>query len=220
METKAEEVNNVIDEGNQIIDDDSMPEEERKVVHEKMIGLHDDWNKLAILTSGRQLIVQVLLLKKEQNHEAQELRTKIDSLVIWISSAEHKLNTQFPIAPDLDTVAKQKYDLEDFIKEMLCQQRELGDTLEIGDKLLKDSDLPEDDRTAVQNLSYRWKNLEELVSSVTGRIDEMFQKLRIQEEGELPEWREGVDEVNGWVIVQINSPTTLAPDVDTAFSNK
>lgn len=57
METKAEEVNNVIDEGNQIIDDDSMPEEERKVVHEKMIGLHDDWNKLAILTSGRQLML-------------------------------------------------------------------------------------------------------------------------------------------------------------------
>ena len=48
----------------------------------------------------------------------------------------------------------------------------------------------------------------------------MFQKLRIQEEGELPEWREGVDEVNGWVIVQINSPTTLAPVVDAAFSNK
>ena len=57
METKAEEVNNVIDEGNQIIDDASMPEEERKVVHEKMIGLHDDWNKLAILTSGRQLML-------------------------------------------------------------------------------------------------------------------------------------------------------------------
>ena len=55
--------------------------------------------------------VQVLL-KKEQNHEAQELRRKIDSLMIWISSAEHKLNTQFPIAPDLDTVTKQKYDLE------------------------------------------------------------------------------------------------------------
>ena len=32
--------------------------------------------------------------------------------MIWISSAEHKLNTQFPIAPDLDTVTKQKCDLE------------------------------------------------------------------------------------------------------------
>ena len=52
------------------------------------------------------------------------------------------------------------------------------------------------------------------------RIDEMFQKLRIQEEGELREWREGLDEVNGWVIVQINSPTTLAPDIDAVFSNK
>ena len=53
------------------------------------------------------------------------------------------------------------------------------------------------------------------------RIDEMFQKLRIQEEGELRELREGLDEVNGWVIVQINdSPTTLASDVDAAFSNK
>lgn len=57
METKAEEVNNVIDEGNQIIDDDSMPEKERTVVHETMIGLHDDWNKLAVLTSGRQLML-------------------------------------------------------------------------------------------------------------------------------------------------------------------
>ena len=52
------------------------------------------------------------------------------------------------------------------------------------------------------------------------RIDEMFQKLRIQEQGELRELREGLDEVNGWVIVQINSSTTLASDVDAAFSNK
>ena len=56
---------------------------------------------------------------------------------------------------------------------MLCQQSELVDTLETEDKLVKDSDLPEDDRTAIQkevlDLSYHWKNLEELVSSVTGR---------------------------------------------------
>ena len=56
--------------------------------------------------------MQVLLLKKEQNHAAQDLRRKIDSLMVWISSAEHKLNTQFPFASDLDTVTKQKYDLE------------------------------------------------------------------------------------------------------------
>lgn len=56
--------------------------------------------------------VQVLLLKKEQSHEAKDLRRKIDSLMIWISTAEHKLNTQFPIAQDLDTITKQKYDLE------------------------------------------------------------------------------------------------------------
>lgn len=53
MEIKVEEVNNVIDEGNQIIDDDFMFEEERKVVYEKMIGLYDDWNKLVILIFGR-----------------------------------------------------------------------------------------------------------------------------------------------------------------------
>lgn len=32
--------------------------------------------------------------------------------MIWISTAEHKLNTLFPIAQDLDTITKQKYDLE------------------------------------------------------------------------------------------------------------
>ena len=56
---------------------------------------------------------------------------------------------------------------------MLCQQSELSDTLETEDKLVKDSDLLEDDRNARQkgvlDLSYRWRNLEELVSSVTGR---------------------------------------------------
>lgn len=56
---------------------------------------------------------------------------------------------------------------------MLSQQRELGDTLETGDKLLNDSELPEDDRTAIQKdvleLGHRWKNLEELVSWKTGR---------------------------------------------------
>lgn len=57
--------------------------------------------------------VQVLLLEKEQQHldKTQNWRRKIDPLVIWISSAENKLNTQFEIAPDLDTVKKQKNDL-------------------------------------------------------------------------------------------------------------
>lgn len=54
MVTKQAEVNEIIDEGNQIIDDSSLIERDRKKVHEKMIALHDDWNKLANLTSGKQ----------------------------------------------------------------------------------------------------------------------------------------------------------------------
>ena len=58
--------------------------------------------------------VQVLLLEKEQEHldKTQNWRRKIDPLMIWISSAENRVNTQFEIAPDLDTVKKQKNDLE------------------------------------------------------------------------------------------------------------
>ena len=58
--------------------------------------------------------VQVLLLEKEQQHldKTQNWRRKIDPLTMWISSAENKVNTQFAIAPDLDTVKKQKNDLE------------------------------------------------------------------------------------------------------------
>lgn len=56
---------------------------------------------------------------------------------------------------------------------MLSHQREVSDTLVYGDKLLKDSELPEDDRTAIQkevlDLSHRWENLEELVSWKTDR---------------------------------------------------
>lgn len=54
MVGKQDEVNVTIDEGNQIIEDHSIPEGDRKLVHEKMIALHDDWNKLANLTSGKQ----------------------------------------------------------------------------------------------------------------------------------------------------------------------
>lgn len=53
MVTKQGEVNETIDEGNQIIEDDFIPENDRKQVHEKMIALHDEWNKLANLTSGK-----------------------------------------------------------------------------------------------------------------------------------------------------------------------
>ena len=56
---------------------------------------------------------------------------------------------------------------------MLSHQREVSDALETGDRLLKDSELPEDDRTAIQkevlDLSHRWENLEELVSWKTDR---------------------------------------------------
>lgn len=60
------------------------------------------------------------------------------------------------------------WSLQDFNNEMLSHQREVSDALETGDKLLKDSELPEDDRTAIQkevlDLGHRWENLEELVS--------------------------------------------------------
>ena len=62
---------------------------------------------------------------------------------------------------------------QDFNNDMLSHQREVSDTLETGDKLLKDSELPEDDRTAIQkevlDLSHRWENLEELVTWKTER---------------------------------------------------
>ena len=54
LTSKQGEVNEVIDEGNQVIDDHTYAEKERKPVHEKMTALHDDWNKLATLTSGKQ----------------------------------------------------------------------------------------------------------------------------------------------------------------------
>ena len=61
---------------------------------------------------------------------------------------------------------------------MLSHQREVSDTLETGDKLLKDSELPEDDRTAIQkevlDLSHRWENLEELVAWKTDRYCNLF----------------------------------------------
>ena len=68
---------------------------------------------------------------------------------------------------------------------MLSHQREVSETLEYGDKLLKDSELPEDDRTAIQkevlDLSHRWENLEELVSWKSDRylnfVISCFQKL-------------------------------------------
>ena len=52
--SKQGEVNAIIDEGNKIIDDNALPDADKKAVHEKMIVLHDDWNKLATLASGKQ----------------------------------------------------------------------------------------------------------------------------------------------------------------------
>ena len=58
--------------------------------------------------------VKVLLFEKEQQHldKTQNWRRKIDPIMSWVASAETKLNTHFEIAPDLDTVKKQKYELE------------------------------------------------------------------------------------------------------------
>lgn len=39
--------------------------------------------------------------------------------MMWLSSAEIKLNTHFDIAPDLDTVKKQKLELEVYISPII-----------------------------------------------------------------------------------------------------
>ncbi|XP_068690393.1 utrophin-like [Montipora foliosa] len=224
--SKQGEVNEMIDGGNKFIDDNSLPEDDRKTIHDKMVMLHDDWNKLATLTSGKQQSVQVLLLEKEQQHldKTQNWRRKIDPVMVWVSSAEAKLNSHFDIAPDLDTVKKQKHELEDFNNEMLSHQREVSDTLETGDKLLKDSELPEDDRTAIQkevlDLSHRWENLEELVTWKSERIDDTILKLKLQQEGKLEKWHQGLRDIDSWVMktkVKVDAELGLATDVDSAL---
>ncbi|XP_015765376.1 PREDICTED: dystrophin-like [Acropora digitifera] len=226
LQSKQREVNELIDEGNQFTDDTNLPEKDRETIHEKMVALHDDWNKLANLTSGKQQTVKVLLFEKEQQHldKTQNWRRKIDPIMSWVASAETKLNTHFEIAPDLDTVKKQKYELEDFNNEMLSHQREVSDALVTGDKLLKDSELPEDDRNAIQkevlDLSHRWENLEELVTWKTDRIDDTILKLKLQQEHKLDKWHKGLGDIDGWVMktkVKVDAERSLASDVDSAL---
>ncbi|XP_067048762.1 dystrophin-like isoform X1 [Acropora muricata] len=226
LQSKQREVNELIDEGNQFTDDTNLPEKDREAIHEKMVALHDDWNKLANLTSGKQQTVKVLLFEKEQQHldKTQNWRRKIDPIMSWVASAETKLNTHFEIAPDLDTVKKQKYELEDFNNEMLSHQREVSDALVTGDKLLKDSELPEDDRNAIQkevlDLSHRWENLEELVTWKTDRIDDTILKLKLQQEHKLEKWHKGLGDIDGWVMktkVKVDAERSLASDVDSAL---
>ena len=75
--SKQGEVNEIIDEGNHFIDDKTVPDTERKKVHEKMVILHDDWNKLATLTSGKhqRLVLGVAVVK----HEAPNVRVALRS---------------------------------------------------------------------------------------------------------------------------------------------
>ncbi|XP_048577507.1 dystrophin isoform X2 [Nematostella vectensis] len=223
---KQIEVNDVIDEGNKFLDDTSIGDDERGDIHQKMMKLHNDWDVLSHTIASRQEDIQEKMVELEKQHQDMmaNWRKRYGPLMVWIAQAETRLSKDFAIAPDLDSVKKQLPQIKSFAKEKQGRAQEVKETQEIGEHLVKDSHINEDDKNEIQKemdeLQHRWTELDESLHWKEDRIEDTVRKLEIQQEDKLRKWDEGLDEVNTWVQqtkAKIRPEPLLARDVDAAY---
>ena len=60
----------------------------------------------------RSAVEQQIKVETSHQDEIEGWRKRIARLVKWVGEAQQKLNKQFAIAPDLDTVKKQKENIQ------------------------------------------------------------------------------------------------------------
>ncbi|XP_020912247.1 dystrophin isoform X2 [Exaiptasia diaphana] len=223
---KQPQVNDIIDDGNRLLDDPSCGTDERKDVHDKMSKLYADWDRLSLALTSRQEHIQDSIVKLEQQHKDLEeiWRKKYGPLRKWITGAQARLNKEYAIAPDLDSVKKQRKDIENFRAEKDSHAPEVNEITQMSENILKGPQVNEEEKTIIQDemqeLEHGWNELDESLVWKQNRIEDTIRKLENQREDKLRKWQEGLDDVNPWITKTLNNikpEPTLANDVDSAY---
>ncbi|XP_067674722.1 dystrophin-like isoform X3 [Haliotis asinina] len=114
-------IGNVLKEGNDLIADGKVTEEEENEIRVQMGLLNNRWEDLRLKALDRQSRLQQVLMDLQQQ--------QLDELASWLGQMEERINQQEPLGSDLDSIKRQVSEHKR-IQESLEKQQKRVDSLQ------------------------------------------------------------------------------------------
>ncbi|XP_035250602.1 dystrophin isoform X13 [Anguilla anguilla] len=119
-------------------------------------------------------------------------QSALEEVLTWLLSAEDGLQAQPPISSHVEEVKEQFHTHEGYMVELTSQQGSVGRVLQMGNALLSDGRLTEDEESEVREqmnlLNSRWEHLRVASMERQSKLHEALMDLQHQQLKQLTDW--------------------------------
>uniref|UniRef100_A0AAY4EC63 Utrophin n=1 Tax=Denticeps clupeoides TaxID=299321 RepID=A0AAY4EC63_9TELE len=124
--------------------------------------------------------------------ELEWYQVTLEEVLTWLLSAEDDLQSQKEISEDVEEVKKQFHTHEGFMLELKAHQSSLGNILQVGNQLINDGNLREEEegeiREQMRLLNTRWESLRLHTMERQSRLHEVLMDLQQLQLEQLSDW--------------------------------
>ncbi|XP_028858265.1 utrophin isoform X2 [Denticeps clupeoides] len=149
----------------------------------------DDSHALDTPTALAQEVEQVV---EVEGAELEWYQVTLEEVLTWLLSAEDDLQSQKEISEDVEEVKKQFHTHEGFMLELKAHQSSLGNILQVGNQLINDGNLREEEegeiREQMRLLNTRWESLRLHTMERQSRLHEVLMDLQQLQLEQLSDW--------------------------------
>ncbi|KAJ8253066.1 hypothetical protein GJAV_G00208740 [Gymnothorax javanicus] len=126
------------------------------------------------------------------NPQLEGYQSALEEVLTWLLSAEDGLQGQPPISSHVDEVKEQFHTHEGYMVELTSQQGSVGRVLQMGNALLSEGRLSEDEESEVREqmnlLNSRWEHLRVASMERQSKLHEALMNLQQQQLKQLSDW--------------------------------
>ncbi|XP_028414134.1 dystrophin-like isoform X2 [Dendronephthya gigantea] len=200
-----EKVEYLLANGQELLQNVNTPEAEKNKLRKDIGNLVERWESLSNTVNNRLQRLADMEKHLEENLQGklEEFSNQATSIESWLTKEEKKFQAMGGIAPNLEAAMKQKPRVEVLMKEMRQEEKKMAAVLRLGDEILADSSLSEEDNNKLQQdlnqLKNRWEALGEKINWRIQRLDETITKLGSQQQDKLQKWRENAVQISEWL---------------------
>uniref|UniRef100_A0AAY4C9L7 Calponin-homology (CH) domain-containing protein n=1 Tax=Denticeps clupeoides TaxID=299321 RepID=A0AAY4C9L7_9TELE len=149
-------------------------------------GLSEGFAAFQALAQEVEQVVEV------EGAELEWYQVTLEEVLTWLLSAEDDLQSQKEISEDVEEVKKQFHTHEGFMLELKAHQSSLGNILQVGNQLINDGNLREEEegeiREQMRLLNTRWESLRLHTMERQSRLHEVLMDLQQLQLEQLSDW--------------------------------
>ncbi|XP_013413171.1 dystrophin isoform X2 [Lingula anatina] len=198
-------VGNVLQEGNHLISDGKITEEEENQIRMQMSLLNERWEKLRVSAMDRQTKLQQTLMELQQK--------QLDQLATWLEKMEKKMERHEPVASDLEVLHRQVDEHKQLQEEVESEQEQVNSLQNMVVVVDEGSDSSYQAlEEQLDSLGQRWTNVCKWVEDQWSNLQDVLKKWEVysNEKNKFGTWLLEKEEVLG--RMRLVNMSDLTPD--------